>query len=172
MNGVGAHEVLVETPEHDKRFADLTEADIERRARGLSRAHASICKRDSRFKYVMIFKNHGSTAGASLEHPHSQLIALPMVPKIVSEEMKGARDYYRFKERCVFCDIVRAGARSERTRLVYENADVRGVRALCAQVSVRDLGAAAHAPLGASRTRPNERVRASGQCAAGWRCAS
>ncbi len=68
----------------------------------------------------MIFKNHGTAAGASLDHPHSQLIATPVVPITVAEEMKGAKKHYRVKERCVFCDIVRQELK-ERERLVYEN---------------------------------------------------
>jgi len=60
-----------------------------------------------RLRYILVFKNHGEAAGASLEHTHSQLIALPVVPKRVQEEMDGARRYYDFKERCIFCDIVR-----------------------------------------------------------------
>jgi len=64
-------------------------------------------KRDSRLRYVLLFKNHGEAAGASLEHTHSQIIALPVVPIQVQEELDGARRYYSFKERCVFCDIVR-----------------------------------------------------------------
>src|SRR5205807_7469943 len=78
-------------------------------------------KRDLRFRYVMIFKNHGSAAGASLDHPHSQLIALPVVPKTVAEEMAGALAYWQFKERCVFCDITKQEEKS-RVRLVYQNA--------------------------------------------------
>jgi UDPglucose--hexose-1-phosphate uridylyltransferase len=69
----------------------------------------------------MVFKNHGTAAGASLSHTHSQLIALPIVPKNVAEEMKGALDYFNYKERCVFCDIVRQEIQ-EKARLVYENA--------------------------------------------------
>jgi UDPglucose--hexose-1-phosphate uridylyltransferase len=121
MNGIGAHEVIVETPDHTKTFSSLSEPEIE----GVLSAYRDRMldlKRDMRFKYVMVFKNHGSAAGASLEHSHSQLIALPVVPKNVSEEMHGALDYYRYKERCVFCDIVRQELR-ERARLVYENAD-------------------------------------------------
>ena len=64
-------------------------------------------KKDRRFRYILIFKNHGEPAGASLEHSHSQLIALPIVPSTCSEEMEGAKQYYIYKERCVFCDIIR-----------------------------------------------------------------
>jgi UDPglucose--hexose-1-phosphate uridylyltransferase len=120
MNGIGAHEVIVETPDHQKAFASLSEHEIEAVFTAY-RARLLDLRQDTRFKYVMIFKNHGSAAGASLEHTHSQLIALPVVPKNVAEEMEGALAYYRFKERCVFCDIVKQETR-ERVRLVYENA--------------------------------------------------
>ena len=77
-------------------------------------------KQDARFRYILVFKNHGAAAGATLEHPHSQLIALPIVPDFVREEIDGARRHFAAKERCVFCDIVRqelpaGGASSRRT---------------------------------------------------------
>jgi len=64
-------------------------------------------KQDHRFKYILVFKNHGEAAGASLEHPHSQLIALPILPKQVVEELDGAKHYFANKERCIFCDVIR-----------------------------------------------------------------
>jgi UDPglucose--hexose-1-phosphate uridylyltransferase len=119
MNGVGAHEVIVETPDHTRTFSQLTEPEIGGVLTAF-RDRLLDLRRDMRFKYVMVFKNQGSMAGATLEHTHSQLIALPVVPKTVAEEMDGAREYHRFKDRCVFCDIVRQELR-ERARLVYEN---------------------------------------------------
>jgi UDPglucose--hexose-1-phosphate uridylyltransferase len=76
-------------------------------------------KKDRRFQYIMLVKNHGEAAGALLEHPHSQLIALPVVPKRVKEEVDGAKQYYDFKERCIFCDIIRQES-SGGARLVSE----------------------------------------------------
>lgn len=67
----------------------------------------------------MVFKNHGEEAGATLAHPHSQLVALPTVPRDVVEEMEGALAHYRQKERCIWCDVVRH-ERKERTRLVVD----------------------------------------------------
>jgi len=78
--------------------------------------------RDMRFKYIIVFKNFGRAAGASLEHSHSQLIALPIVPQIIQEELDGCIRYFDYKERCVFCDIIRQ-ERSQNTRLVDENDD-------------------------------------------------
>ncbi|HTU00945.1 MAG TPA: DUF4931 domain-containing protein, partial [Candidatus Sulfotelmatobacter sp.] len=79
-------------------------------------------KRDQRFRYILIFKNYGRAAGASLEHPHSQLIATPIIPKRVREELDGAKEYYDYKERCVFCDIVRQEL-SQGLRVISENDD-------------------------------------------------
>jgi UDPglucose--hexose-1-phosphate uridylyltransferase len=119
MNGVGAHEVIVETPDHARSFGSLPEPEMES-VFSAYRDRVLDLRQDMRFKYVMIFKNHGAAAGASLEHTHSQLIALPVVPSVVKEELEGAREYYRFKERCVFCDIVQQEL-AERKRIVYEN---------------------------------------------------
>ncbi len=79
-------------------------------------------KKDRRFKYILLFKNHGEAAGASLEHSHSQLIALPILPIYVVEELQGAKQYYIYKERCVFCDIIRQEM-DNGTRIVAENED-------------------------------------------------
>jgi UDPglucose--hexose-1-phosphate uridylyltransferase len=119
MNGVGAHEVVIETPRHDAVFATMSEAEIES-VLWAFRDRIVDLKRDTRFRYVMVFKNHGLAAGASLEHSHSQLIALPVVPVNVAEEMAGARQHYELKERCIFCDIVRQELADGR-RVIYEN---------------------------------------------------
>ena len=74
-------------------------------------------------RYILLFKNHGGPAGATLEHPHSQLIALPIVPAFVREEIDGARRHYAQKERCVFCDIVHQELTTG-TRVILENADM------------------------------------------------
>jgi UDPglucose--hexose-1-phosphate uridylyltransferase len=118
MNGVGAHEVVIETPEHGASFATLSTdalADVLR----AYRERLADLKKDPRFQYVLIFKNHGESAGASLEHPHSQLIATPIIPVMVAEELAGAARYWELKERCVWCDVLRQEARSGR-RVVLE----------------------------------------------------
>lgn len=121
MNGIGAHEVIVETPNHDETLAELSP---ERLVQVLWSYRDRIVdlKKDMRFRYVMIFKNYGRAAGASLEHSHSQLIALPVVPELVCEELQGAKTYYSYKERCVFCDIIRQEL-TRGTRLICENED-------------------------------------------------
>jgi UDPglucose--hexose-1-phosphate uridylyltransferase len=119
MNGIGAHEVIIETPRHDLTLATLPTRSVED-VLWAYRDRILDLKKDPRFKYVLIFKNHGDGAGASLEHTHSQLIALPVVPKRVTEEVDGARDHYNFKERCIFCDIIRQELESK-VRVISEN---------------------------------------------------
>ncbi|HEV2340817.1 MAG TPA: galactose-1-phosphate uridylyltransferase [Candidatus Acidoferrales bacterium] len=106
MNGVGAHEVIIETPEHMSTLATLQERAVEE-VLWAYRDRVLDLKNDRRFRYILLFKNHGEAAGASLEHPHSQLIALPIVPKRVREEVDNSRRYYDVKERCIFCDMIR-----------------------------------------------------------------
>ncbi|MEK7367064.1 MAG: DUF4931 domain-containing protein, partial [candidate division NC10 bacterium] len=118
-NGIGAHEVIIETPEHEATLATLPEERVEE-VLWAFRDRIVDLKKDPRFQYILVFKNHGEAAGASLEHPHCQLIATPIIPKRVREEVDGAREYYRYKERCVYCDMVRQ-ERQERTRLITEN---------------------------------------------------
>jgi UDPglucose--hexose-1-phosphate uridylyltransferase len=110
--------VIVETPDHERDIVDLPTEQVARVLLSY-RERMTDLGRDPRFRYVMIFKNQGEAAGASLEHSHSQLIATPVVPKRVQEELLGSRKYYEYKERCIFCDIVRQ-ERESRDRVVAE----------------------------------------------------
>jgi UDPglucose--hexose-1-phosphate uridylyltransferase len=122
MNGIGAHEVIIEHPEHGRTLATMTEPEIER-VLWAFRERIVDLKRDRRFRSILVFKNHGAAAGATLEHSHSQLIALPIVPDFVREELDGARTHFNAKERCVFCDIVRQEVAAGR-RVIHENAEI------------------------------------------------
>jgi UDPglucose--hexose-1-phosphate uridylyltransferase len=106
MDGVGANEVVIETNVHTDSLADMPESQLVR-VLWAFRERMIDLRKDRRLRYILICKNHGAAAGATLEHPHSQLIALPVVPKRVQEEIDGARDYFRNKERCIFCDLTR-----------------------------------------------------------------
>ena len=106
MNGVGAHEVIIETPDHQTTLANLSDKSLEQ-VLGAYRDRMVDLKNDKRFRYLLLFKNHGEAAGASLEHTHSQLIALPIVPKRVQEELDNSKRYFQQKERCIFCDMIR-----------------------------------------------------------------
>lgn len=119
MNGVGAHEVIVETPDHTKELADLDVADINMVLIAYKERITDL-EKDARLKYVLIFKNSGKDAGASLQHSHSQLIATPITPKRVKEELQGAKDYYEYKRRCVFCDYIKQETRLFKNRVINE----------------------------------------------------
>ncbi|MBU0504099.1 MAG: galactose-1-phosphate uridylyltransferase [Candidatus Omnitrophota bacterium] len=118
-NGIGAHEVIIDSPYHQKDIPDLLDQEVEN-IFSLSCVRSLDLMRDKRFKYVMIFKNYGPAAGASLAHPHTQLIALPMVPKSVKEEINGAHNYFEYRDRCIFCDVIRQETQ-EKERIVLEN---------------------------------------------------
>jgi UDPglucose--hexose-1-phosphate uridylyltransferase len=121
MNGIGAHEVIIETPHHHETLADLSDERFQD-VLWAYRDRIMDLKKDKRFRYILIFKNQGARAGASLSHSHSQLIALPIIPKSVAEEMTGAKSYYEYKERCIFCDLV-AQEIEQQKRIVAENED-------------------------------------------------
>jgi len=105
MSSVGAHEVLVENSRHDRQLWTASDADIEQFLL-LAAQRIQDLKRDARFKYVSIFKNHGVNAGQEFGHPTSQLTATTFVPRRVLYELRAGRDYFKAKERCVFCDII------------------------------------------------------------------
>jgi UDPglucose--hexose-1-phosphate uridylyltransferase len=105
MNGVGAHEVIIESPNHSQELADAPLDHIHKVLRTYRERLVDLL-RDQRFKYVLIFKNHGAAAGASLSHPHTQLIATPITPLTLVEELNSAKDHYLDKERCLFCDLI------------------------------------------------------------------
>ncbi len=107
MNGIGAHEIIIETPRHIANMADLPEEQIAKVLKCYIDRIVDL-ENDKRFKYVLVFKNYGWTAGGSrIGHSRSQLIATPVNPKRVKEELVGSRQYYEYHERCVFCDIIR-----------------------------------------------------------------
>jgi UDPglucose--hexose-1-phosphate uridylyltransferase len=106
MNGLGAHEVIIEAPDHAGTLATLPEPALVAVLRAY-RERMRDLRKDPRFEHIIIFKNHGAAAGATIEHPHSQLIATPIVPIMVEEELTGAYGHFRLKKRCIWCDIVR-----------------------------------------------------------------
>ena len=118
MNGIGAHEIVIETPDHAQTLGDLSEKQVED-VFWAFRDRIVDLRKDVRLRYVIVFKNHGEGAGATLEHTHSQLIALPVVPKRAREELEGAKRYYDYRERCIYCDILRQDTESA-TRVILE----------------------------------------------------
>ena len=105
MNGIGAHEVIIECPHHELSMARLS-VETVREILWAYRDRLVDLKNDPRLVYGMIFKNVGASAGASLEHSHSQLIVTPIVPVNVQDEMDGSDQFYRYRGRCIYCDLV------------------------------------------------------------------
>src|SRR5437763_2484109 len=105
MRSVGAHELLLENSHHERHLWNARDVEVEQVLR-LMAMRIQDLKRDSRFKYISIFKNHGATAGQDFDHPTLQLTATTFVPRRVLYELRAAREYFDSKERCVFCDIL------------------------------------------------------------------
>jgi UDPglucose--hexose-1-phosphate uridylyltransferase len=118
MAGVGAHEVIIECPFHEITMANLSEDNI-REVLWVYRDRLVDLKKDQRLVYGMVFKNVGAAAGASLEHTHSQLIVLPIVPINVWEEMSGSLEFYNYRGRCIYCDMVHQEVSTEK-RIVLD----------------------------------------------------
>jgi len=114
-DGVGTHEVIVESPVHDEHpgraRVEQTELVVQ--------AYLDRLRALSRWAYVSVFRNHGRAGGASLSHAHSQIIATPMVPRTVAEELRGSARYLQQRGSCPFCDIVEGERDTD--RFIYEN---------------------------------------------------
>ncbi|MBI4688752.1 MAG: galactose-1-phosphate uridylyltransferase [Nitrospirae bacterium] len=119
VNGIGAHEVVIETADHNLSLSTMPIKAVED-VLWAYYLRLNDLKKDKRFRYGLIFKNEGEDAGASLEHTHSQLIALPIVPKLVREEIDASEQYFHFKERCIFCDVINQELEDGK-RVIYEN---------------------------------------------------
>ncbi|MEP0767359.1 MAG: galactose-1-phosphate uridylyltransferase [Fimbriimonadia bacterium] len=106
MHGVGAHEVMIETPKHNLQIATMP---LQQLAEVLwaFRDRCLDLSQDTRVRYTMLFRNRGQIAGATLAHPHSQLVALPMIPHDLKQKIAGVAAYYDFHERCLYCDMIR-----------------------------------------------------------------
>src|SRR5437016_4624542 len=118
MAGIGAHEVIIESPRHEVSKAALSEENI-REVLWVYRDRLVDLKKDSRLVHGMLFKNVGAASGASLEHTHSQLIVTPIVPINVWEEMNGSLEFYNYRGRCIYCDMIHQEAATER-RIVLD----------------------------------------------------
>lgn len=106
-SGTGAHEIVIETPEHLGSLSGLSCEHIVLVLTAWAERVLDL-KRDKRIRSVFVFKNQGVLAGAVMPgHAHSQVIGLPVTPKALKEMLEGARIYYRLKERCVYCDVLR-----------------------------------------------------------------
>jgi len=121
MQPVGADEIVIETPEHNRKLEDLTDDQILLVLEAW-RQRVEDLKRDLRFKYVSVYKNYGPLAGQEGSHAHSQITATTFMPRRVLYELRAAREWFKEKERCVFCDIVKQEERQKK-RIVDTQGD-------------------------------------------------
>ncbi len=120
MNGIGCHEVIVESPAHDKPIALLPAIQV-REVIEMYKFRLADLSKDRRFKYIIIFENHGAEAGASLEHPHSQVIATPIIPVHVASELRGADNFFTdMGGECIFDNIISEELKAGK-RVVFQN---------------------------------------------------
>jgi UDPglucose--hexose-1-phosphate uridylyltransferase len=119
-NAVGHHEVIVESPNHEEgpSEAELPQLELVIHAY-IDRLRELSTK--PYVRYVSIFRNYGQQAGASLSHAHSQVIATPIVPAMVQEELDASKEFYEKNGKCVFCDILEQESKSP--RLIYDGLD-------------------------------------------------
>ncbi len=128
--GVGAHEVIIETPVHQSSMAAMRPEGI-REVLWIYRDRLLDLKNDRRFVHGTLFKNVGAAAGSTLEHTHSQLVVSPVVPTAIQEELDGSRLFFDHRGRCVYCDMIRQELAAE-SRIVV---DTSGFTAFCPYAS-------------------------------------
>jgi len=118
MNGFGMHEVIIEHPQHNKCIPLMTCEEVENILKVYKSRYLAISKIQG-IECIVIFKNHGPAAGTSLEHPHSQLIAIPVVPPQIRGRLERAASFFDFNGKCVFCTMLESELK-EKTRIVLE----------------------------------------------------
>ncbi|MBX3318971.1 MAG: galactose-1-phosphate uridylyltransferase [Nitrospira sp.] len=118
MDGVGTHEVVIETPSHERSLPLMTDREVAHVLLAYQARYRSL-RRDPRLKYIIIFKNHGEAAGTSLAHPHSQLVATPVPPMLLRRKYEVAVAHYDDTGRCLYCDIAEE-ERKAKSRVVLE----------------------------------------------------
>lgn len=118
MNGVGKHEVVIETPEHEQVIATMGQDQVDKIFLTYRERYTALAQ-DPRFAAVVLFKNHGRGAGTSLHHPHSQIIALPVLPAFVESRVSIAREYYDTNGHCLYCQMIKM-EKTEQSRVILE----------------------------------------------------
>ncbi|MGB9405028.1 MAG: galactose-1-phosphate uridylyltransferase [Candidatus Acidiferrales bacterium] len=121
MAPVGAHEIIIKSQNHSRGLSEMSDDEIHAVLDAYAVRIADL-KRDPRFKYVTVFKNRGALAGEEWPHSHSQVTATTFVPRRILYELRAAREWFRDKDRCVFCDILKQDER-QRKRIVESAGD-------------------------------------------------
>lgn len=134
MTGYGAHEVIIESPNHDVL---LENQPLEHLMLILSAYKERLLDlyKDPNIKQIVLYKNNGSEGGASISHPHSQLITFPIVPRDFKDELKGAKEYFEKERSCIWCSILKWEVHTNYSVVDEEGQQVRnepvGLRVVC-----------------------------------------
>jgi UDPglucose--hexose-1-phosphate uridylyltransferase len=118
MEGIGSHEVLI-TRDHVRHMGKMTAQEVFMVVHAYYERYM-ILKNDACSKYISIFHNHGKSAGASIAHPHSQIVAIPVVPPDVGNSLRGSKEYFHNNGKCVHCLMIEH-EQKQKIRVVYEN---------------------------------------------------
>ncbi|KAI7729224.1 hypothetical protein M8C21_015706 [Ambrosia artemisiifolia] len=104
LGGFGYHDVVIESPVHSVQLVDMLVSEVADVLIAYKKRIGQICGVGS-ISYVQVFKNHGASAGASLSHPHSQILALPVIPSTVSTRLNSMKEYHNQTGKCALCNI-------------------------------------------------------------------
>ncbi len=118
MNSIGVHEMVIEAPDHNTTISNATPTQMKEIIWAYKQRFLEL-KKNPRYKHLMIVKNSGAGLSA-LSHSHSHIIATPIIPKRIEEELEGTREYFHYHDRCLICDIVKQESKSK-SRLVFED---------------------------------------------------
>lgn len=120
MDGTGFHEIVV-TRDHERSLGFMNKAEISAVLNAYRERYFALSQ-EVCIEYVLIFHNNGPTAGASVPHPHSQILALPIIPPDISRSLSGSQRYFHEKKRCVHCDMIKKELKDKK-RIIYKNKD-------------------------------------------------
>lgn len=118
LDGFGHHEVIIESPDHHRQLPLMSDQQILELLHTYRQRYEVLCK-DSRVKLILLFRNHGLRAGTSLAHPHSQLVATPIIPFHIRQKYDVAIRHYDDTGHCLYCDVV-AEEKAAAKRIVLE----------------------------------------------------
>ena len=171
MGPTGAHEVVVETPQHDRRFSQFSDDEIDRVLTVWASRIADL-KKDVRFKYISVFKNQGLEAGEEWSHAHSQVTATIFVPRRIKYELNAAHEWYKERERCIFCDMVRQEEKKALASWTSRANITRSAPTL--RASLTRFGSSTANTITSSSSRTPDRIAkilplCSAECCAAWK---
>ncbi|NQT06467.1 MAG: galactose-1-phosphate uridylyltransferase [Candidatus Omnitrophica bacterium] len=132
MNGIGTHEMVIMTPKHTGNIHDIDEAQIGKVIEAVIKRISQL-RQDERLKYVLMFANHGKIAGGgNTGHLHIQLIATPVTPKRVKEELTGSKRYFDYRDRCVICDMIKQELKEDK-RVICKEGGLIAITPFCSR---------------------------------------